>query len=302
MVVSDLKPDQQPESLLEYTSHRPWPLPNRRWVMVQVWSNLLFAHWPVDYSAIRALVPPELPLDSYNGHAWIGVTPFELSLVRPRGFPAPLLSSVPEINVRTYVTIDEKPGVYFFSLDIRSFRATLGARLFYKLPYYPARMSVEPAGQAAFRYRSERIGWRRPARFRASYWPASGVRMSHPGSLEYFLTERYCLYTARPRGVFRTDIHHLPWPLQDAAAEIAENSMARAAGLSLPDQQPLTHFSRHLVVLAWLPRRVHARASARLRARERVLGTANRSTCYDALRIATCSGTGDVGNGRCDAA
>lgn len=213
----------------------------------------MFAHWPLDYGTVRALVPPALPLDRYDGAAWIGVTPFELRL-QLRGLAMPILRRVPELNVRTYVTVEEKPGVYFFSLDIRSLAAVLGARTFYRLPYYPARMHALTSG-ATVRYESERIS-RHRARFRASYRPISELRHARLGSLEHFLTERYCLYTAGRRGVFRTDIHHLPWPLQDASAAIAENSMASAAGLAVPDHQPLTHFCRRLEVLLWRPRRV----------------------------------------------
>ena len=226
--------------------------------MEQTWTDLMFAHWPLEPELIRALVPRQLPLDLYKGKAWIAVTPFELRLLKLRGLPLPMVRQVPELNVRTYVTVEEKAGVYFFSLDIHSLPAVLGARALYRLPYYPARMRKSAEGPV-IRYRCERIHGPRPARFTASYRPVSEVRQAQPGSLEYFLVERYCLYTVtRRQRVYRADIHHLPWPLQDASAEIYENSMATAAGLALPDQQPVTHFSREIDVLVWRPRRVRS--------------------------------------------
>src|SRR4051812_28557126 len=100
------------------TAHRPWPLPDRPWVMSQRWNNLLFAHWAVPLAEVRRVVPAVLPLDTHSGTAWISMTPFYLSDLRPRGlFPFPLASQFPELNLRTYVTIGGKPGVYFFSLD-----------------------------------------------------------------------------------------------------------------------------------------------------------------------------------------
>lgn len=247
-----------PAHLLAHTSHRPWPLPDHHWVMTQTWSNLLFAHWPVEYARVRERVPAELPLDSFDGRAWIGIASFGMDL-RPRGLPLLLMRGTPELNVRTYVTIDGKAGVYFFSLDILSFAAVLGARALYHLPYYPARMSMIASEQPEVRYASERLAWRRNAQFRAAYRPAGEPIAAHPGSLEYFFAERYCLYTAQRAAVFRVEIHHLPWPLQAANAEIAENTVASAAGLPLPRVDPVTHFCRRLSVLVWPPRRVAQR-------------------------------------------
>jgi len=109
--------------------------------MAQTWNDLLFAHWPVAPNVLRALVPPELPLDTYDGTAWLAVTPFHMTGIRARGLPPiPGLSRFPELNVRTYVILDGKPGVYFFSLDVTSRMAVWGARTFYRLPYFHAHM------------------------------------------------------------------------------------------------------------------------------------------------------------------
>src|SRR5262245_10075958 len=123
------------------TEHRPWPLPGRPWVMAMRWHDLLFAHWPVDPAVLRPLIPASLQIDTYDGQAWIGVVPFRMTGVRPRFVPPlPGLSAFAEINVRTYVTIEQKPGVWFFSLDAANRLAVWAARLSYHLPYCFARI------------------------------------------------------------------------------------------------------------------------------------------------------------------
>jgi uncharacterized protein len=222
--------------------------------MAQIWHDLLFAHWPVAPSVLRPLVPSELPLDIFEKNAWIAVAPFQMSGIRARGLPPiPGLSRFPELNVRTYVTLDGKPGVYFFSLDVTNRAAVWAARTFYHLPYYRARMQVRISGER-IEYFARRI--EQDAELRAQYWPTSSVRLREPGSLEHWLTERYCLYTVAQGEVYRGDIHHVPWPLQDAAAQIETNTMAAAADISLPSIPPLLHFAKRLEVLIWPLRRV----------------------------------------------
>ncbi len=225
--------------LLHATAHRPWPLPPGPWIMKQTWLDLLFAHWPVSPEHMRPLVPEQLSLDTFDGHCWVGVVPFRMSGIRAHWFlPVPGLSSLPELNVRTYVTYKGKPGVYFFSLDAASRAAVWGARTFYHLPYFFADMkSAERDG--VIRYSSIRRNSQ--AEFRGSYRPTGPVREKMP--IERFLTERYCLYTTHKRELYRCDIHHLPWPLQDAEADIERNTVAAAAQISLPDTAPLLHFA-----------------------------------------------------------
>ena len=220
--------------------------------MTQSWHDLLFAHWPVDPSVLRAIVPTVLPLDLFDGRAWIGVVPFHMSNVAPR-----LLSGArmafPELNVRTYVTMGDKPGVYFFSLDATSRLAVTTARLLFGLPYFSATMRADVQGQT-IRYSSHRAGIPQ-AEFIADYEPTGAPTQAHPGSLEYFLTERYCLYTVRRGVVRRGDVLHPPWMLQPATARIEVNTMAAAAGMTLPSRTPHLLFARRQDVVVWLPRR-----------------------------------------------
>jgi uncharacterized protein len=220
--------------------------------MTQSWHDLLFAHWPLDADVLRRKVPANLPLDLFDGRAWIGVIPFHMTNVGPRGLPSlPLLSAFPELNVRTYVTLDGKPGVYFFSLDAASTLAVIGARTMFHLPYYRADMGVH-VGPRRVSYRSVRTSASPPAEFAASYGPTGSATQSQPGTLEYFLTERYCLYTTTRAGApRRLDIHHVPWPLQPADAQIAVNTMAAACGVALSEGAPLLHFAKRMDVLTW---------------------------------------------------
>jgi uncharacterized protein len=238
---------------LAETEHRAWPLPERPWIQGQTWERLLFAHWRVDAAELRPLVPAQLPLDTHDGSAWLGMTPFRLTGLRLRGLPPlPGVSSFLELNVRTYTTVGDKPGIYFFSLDAQSPLAVAAARQLYRLPYHHARMSAEER-EGWIEYSSERLTGERARRFRARYrpGPAGDVFEASPGSLEHFLTERYCLYTLGRGGeVCRAEIHHPPWPLQTAEAELDENTMA-PDGLRLPDELPLLHFSARQDAVIW---------------------------------------------------
>jgi uncharacterized protein len=214
-------PARQASALAE-TRHRPWPLPDGRWVLAQTWDDLLFAHWRVDRDAVRRRIPEGLELQEHDGSVWLSVTPFVMRDVRARGtFPLPVVSTFRELNVRTYVTDGEKPGVWFFSLDASSQLAVAAARRLYKLPYFLADMKFERRRRRMF-YETVRD---EKSAFSASYQPAGNVFEAQPGSLEHFLTERYCLYAAERDTLFRAEIHHPPWPLQPADATIDLNTM-----------------------------------------------------------------------------
>jgi uncharacterized protein YqjF (DUF2071 family) len=238
--------------MMANTTYRPYPPPRGSWLMAQTWSDLLFAHWPVPAEALRPLLPPGLPLDMFDGAAWVGVVPFRMSGVHPRFVPSiPWLSAFPELNVRTYVTRDGRPGVFFFSLDAGNRLAVALARRLFMLPYFHARMFVGRGYEIAYLSERRHRG-ASPARFVASYAPSGSAAIAVPGSLAHFLTARFCLYTADGTGrLYRAEIDHLPWPLQPATATIAANTMAAAHGIALPDEAPLLHFARRLEVHVW---------------------------------------------------
>ena len=244
-----------PHPVFDHTDHRPWPVPPHSWRWRQSWLDVLFAHWPTPAESLRPLIPEALTIEEFDGTAWLGVVPFRMEGVGLRGVPnLPWLSAFPELNVRTYVEAEGKPGVWFFSLDAANAVAVWTARRFFHLPYYRADMSVEPAA-AELVYRSRRLTNNgRAARFSARYGPVSDVRPSTPGSLDHWLMERYCLYSRAPDGrVCRADVHHHPWALQPADAEIELNTMTHPLGISLPDQPPILHYSKRLDIVAWAP-------------------------------------------------
>jgi uncharacterized protein YqjF (DUF2071 family) len=233
--------------------HRPWAMPDGPWLFTQTWTDLLFAHWPIDSGRLRPFVPQPFELDLFGHQAWVGVVPFQMSNVSPRGVPSlPRLSAFPEVNVRTYVRVDDKPGVFFFSLDAASAVAVRAARLLLNLPYYQAEMMLTTTPDGVVDFCTARRGG--GADLVARYWPAGPAAAALRGSLEYFLTERYCLYHMSRRQVpYRLDIHHPPWLLQAATAEFDRNTLAAPIGLSLPGAPPLLHFSKRQDTLAWAP-------------------------------------------------
>ena len=204
------------------------------------------------------LIPASLQLDTFDGSAWLGVVPFRMSGVRPRGLPGfPPLSNFPELNLRTYVSAGGKPGVWFFSLDAHNPVAVRLARATFSLPYYDAKMFCHSSHEEVS-YASVRTHKNAPAaRFVGRYRPTGEIFESRPETLENFLTERYCLYSADGRGnVRRGDIHHHMWSLQGVEAETAALEMTGQIGVELPDTKPVLHYARRLDVLAWRPRRV----------------------------------------------
>ena len=220
--------------------------------MRQTWDDLLFAHWPLPATVLAPRIPAPLALDVFDGQAWLAITPFKISRLRLRGLPPlPGASAFPELNVRTYVRFGDKPGVFFFSLDAASSLAVFGARRFFHLPYFHARMNTELTGDTVH-YVSKRLAGsdHRATLLSATYRPC-GEACTRKSPLEHFLTERYCLYTVWREKLWRCEIHHLPWQLQPAEAEFTQNTMAQAAGIELPGTRSLLHFSKSLDVLIW---------------------------------------------------
>lgn len=260
-------------------AHRQYPPPRSPWAMRMGWDDLLFMHWPVPAAALRAAVPPGLEVDTYTGGPWhdqafIGVVPFRMRGTRARFTPAiPGGSDFCELNVRTYVWPKaegrQRPGVYFFSLDAESPAAVWGARLGFRLNYYHAQMRCDvteggdpDGGWIEYRSRRTHRG-AAPAELDCRYRPAGEVFRAAPGSVESFVTDRYCLYTGDDRGrVRRCEIDHDPWPLQIAEAQVRRCTMTEPIGLALNAPAPMLHFARRMDVVAWMPGNVRG-ASAR---------------------------------------
>ena len=244
--------------VLSTIAHRPYLLPGGRWRMAQRWNDLLFAHWPIHVDAMQRLLPPSLEVDRFDGFAWAGVVPFWMDQVRTRAvgeaaFTVPGTASFAELNLRTYVRsrLTGQEGVYFFSLDAASLLAVIGARTLFHLPYFWANMRRKTHPDGTIDYQSRRIQPVENVRFEASYKGLGVVTPSLPGTLEHFLTERYCLFTHHGGRLSVGHIHHLPWPLEAAEAEFRVNELPAAHGIVLPDRPPVLHFARELHVYIW---------------------------------------------------
>jgi uncharacterized protein YqjF (DUF2071 family) len=252
------------------TDSRHGPLPRHEtgpWLLAMRWQDLLFAHWSLAPAALAPTLPAGLELDTRDGRAWLGVIPFRMSGVRLRGLPPlPGARAFPEANVRTYVRAGDRPGVWFYSLDAASRLAVAAARRWFHLPYVHARMQATAVAREGredgVRYASRRTGAsaREPGgagELVCRYAPVGAPFEARPGTLEHWLTERYCLYSAAPDGrLLRGEIHHRPWPLQPAEADFERNDLAAASGLALPDERPQLLFARRLEVVAFAPRAV----------------------------------------------
>ena len=237
---------------------RSWPTPTTPWVMKMNWHDLLFMHYRVPVEQLRRLIPEPLEIDTFEGAAWIGVVPFRMPGVAPRLVPpVPWLSNFPELNVRTYVSINGKPGVWFFSLDATNPLAVRFARRTFHLKYMDANITFEQKEKSCdgtwINYQSTRTHKGEPsARFDCEYRPIGTSFRATPGSLEHFLTARYCLYCANSAGkVFRGEIDHDPWELQQAQAIVHENSMLNGLGIDLLDEEPTLHYARRIDAKAW---------------------------------------------------
>jgi uncharacterized protein len=246
-------------TVLSSIAHRPYVLPPGKWRMAQRWNDLLFAHWPIPIDAMARLLPSGLEVDSFDGYAWAGVVPFWMDRVRTRTV-AERCVTVPgtgefcELNLRTYVRsrVTGLRGVYFFSLDAASALAVLGARTLFHLPYFLASMHRKTTPDGVIEYTSKRLLSGRSVRFEASYSGLNNAgKPGVDGTLEHFLTERYCLFTPHGGRVLVGHIHHLPWPLQAAEAEIRVNELPATHGIALPNRAPVLHFARELHVYIW---------------------------------------------------
>jgi len=220
--------------------------------MHQTWGKLLFMHWPIDANLLRPLIPRGLEIDSFDGSAWIGVIPFTMWGIRASFLPPiPGTSAFHELNVRTYVTINGVPGVWFFSLDAANKLAVWGARKFYYLPYYHAQMSLGQTDNTIHYSSNRNDPQGAPAQLKSTWSIGEPLPPSSPGSIEFFLTERYCLYSEHDGKIYRSQIHHQPWPLQKAQLTSLSSSMIECHGLPTPQGDPLLHYAEELRVDIW---------------------------------------------------
>lgn len=220
--------------------------------MHQDWGKLLFMHWRVDPNLVQHLIPDALSLDLYGGSAWIGITPFTMWDIRafpPFAPSLPGLDSMHELNVRTYVHYEGVPGVWFFSLDVNSLVAATTARAFFHLPYHHAEIDLQ-GKKTAFKFRAKRESGAE-AMFKAAWSVGDALPVSHSGTREFFLTERYCLYAESDGDIYRARIYHQPWPLREATLKSYETNLFEINRLPTPKTQPIVHYAPEVNVDIW---------------------------------------------------
>ncbi len=238
--------------------------------MTQRWNDLLFAHWPIPPAKLESLLPDWLEADTVQGSAWVGAVPFWLDRIKIRGVPPlPGLRNFPDLNLRTYVRdrFTGTPGLYFFSVDSNNLLAVAAARALYRLPYFLAEMHLEQRSEREFSFYSRRRFSRDKVIFKARYrglGPSRRLVEIRGGLFEHFMSERPCLFSVNRAGQpIRANLHHVPSPLEEAQAEIERNDLASAAGIELPDIEPILHYTRRLAVYVWPAELVRPALAAR---------------------------------------
>ena len=207
------------------------------WVMLQRWHEITFFHWSCDPGLLRPLIPNELQLDTYDGKAWISVTPFLLKGLRPPGFPQTLALDFPETNLRTYVIGPKGPAIWFFSLDAGKLLPVAGARATFGLPYFWADMRVVVGSTENF-YFSTRGG-----RARTRIRIAKEGRVIEQSALDIFLTARFRLYSTIRRRLITAEVEHPPWELNHVRVLEFEEGIRNAMRVEFPSTDFLVHHS-----------------------------------------------------------
>ncbi len=234
------------------------------------WEALTYLHWDLDPDVVAARLPAGLTPDVHDGRAWVGLIPFRMARIGlgpggsrlrrflPGGLPLPQ-GTFPETNVRTYVVGPEGGrGVYFHSLDITRLAPTAVARFGYRLPYCWSSMRIgQRDGRIA--YRSVRR-WPEPAGATSHTLVDIGapVRDDERTELDDFLSARWSLYVATPRGhLLRALVDHGPWPLRQASVRRLDDELVGAAGYDVAGRPP-THvrYGGDVEVAVGPPRRV----------------------------------------------
>jgi len=244
-------------------------MPSARWAMSQRWNDLLFVHWPVAESAMAAVLPEWLQADIFQGSAWLGAVPFWLDRIKFRGVPhLPGLGRFPDLNLRTYVRdpFTGTAGIYSFSIDAGSLMAVVAARAVCHLPYHWAEMRLRQRSEREFAFFSRRRLTAGEIIFNAHYrglGPTSKLADPRPGTLEYFLSDRSWLFSTNRAGEpARAQLYHVPWPLEEAEAEIERNDLPASIGLQLPDCKPVLYYARRLAVYLWPAERLRPALAA----------------------------------------
>ncbi|TSJ46621.1 YqjF family protein [Fluviicola chungangensis] len=234
------------ERLFQSVSHRPWPIPTKSWSYYQEWNHALFLHWKVEPGLLEPFIPKGLELDTYEGEAWISLVAFTMEKIRPKNLPAfSPVSNFHEINIRTYVTHNNKPGVYFLNIEAQKLVSAKLSKLLSGLPYEKAKMiRIQKNIFQEYTSNLKKKGFRFSAKYTVSNKPVPKTE------LDLWLTERYCLYLDRGLKTYMYEIHHLPWELLEVEMNEIQTTY-RFGEIDLKNKPDRVHYSPGVKVLAW---------------------------------------------------
>ena len=222
---------------------------NLPWIMKQTWKDVLFAHYPVSRKVLEKMVPSELKVDTFYQTGWVSIVPYLTSSMHLRGVPpVPGMSTYPGFNIRTYVTMNGKPGVYFFRLTAANHLAAFSAKAFFQLPYLQMDMKLKQEKDLIVFESEKKSG----LDLQCNYQSLSEASPTNRGSLEEWLLERYCLYNVSKKGVpLRADILHEPWLIEKAEAEFQQNTLLSSIGIVPQNEKPILHYAKKRIVRFW---------------------------------------------------
>lgn len=231
------------QEALSQTSHRPWEMPEGDWVYYQEWNRLIFLHFEVPFDELRALVPESMKLDALEGKYYISVVPFTMEQIRPRILPAiDFISNFDELNVRTYVKVDGKAGVYFLNIEAGNRLSAFISRTLSGLPYEKAQMKRE---KGLYYSLNKKKKFFLKAEFKV------GSVVQEKTALQTWLTERYCLYVNLDEDLYRYEIHHKEWEIREISFDVLELDY-RLGNIHLTEDNVICpNYSTGIEVVSW---------------------------------------------------
>ena len=216
----------------------------KRWTMTQVWENVLFAHWSLPMEVVRKHIPAELEVDTFNGEAWVGVILFKMNGFKLRFTPFRYPFSFPEINLRTYVKVNERPAIFFMTLDAADPLVVSVAKRWYRLPYFHAKMSFSKQ-EDMISFHSERKSVGDSVVIGGEFYPVSEQFVPKDGSIDHWLTERYVYFNKDPNNhIYWGEVYHEPWQLRKVSGKFSDNTLLHPYQIELPGEPHLLHYSR----------------------------------------------------------
>ena len=237
---------KETEDIINNISHRPWPLPDRKWSYYQEWNDALFLHWKIEESELQKLTPTNKAIDKFEEETWISIVAFTMEKIRPRNLPSiSFISNFVEINVRTYFTQENKQGVFFLNIEAQKEISTFIAKQLSGLPY--EKSVIERGEKRNIKYftsKNKNKNFRLEAKFKV------GQELTNKSALDNWLAERYCLYLHSKNETYRFEIQHEPWKIFNV--EIIELTTDYKFGnIDLNRKPDLIRYSNGVKVLAW---------------------------------------------------